>query len=124
MPQKCLQVFLIVLLTLGVLQAPSAGQSTPAATAPTSPAADEAFKPLQREFENLYKSLQNKGGVGKEDRPALEALRKKITAFGAQFPDDPRGPAAELYLAVWLEDQASVDAIYGKILKTRPTDVK
>lgn len=128
MPQKCTLFFLTsILLTISAANvlAQTVATTAPAAAATTAPsAADAAFQPLQQDFRNLYESLQNQGGVGKEDRPAVEALRQRMAAFSKQFPDDARGPAAELYLSMWLDDQDRVDALYAKVLQSRPADLK
>lgn len=82
--------------------------------------ADEAFEPLGRDLKNLYESLRGKGGVEPADHPIIKAVRDRAADFSRQFPDDLRGPAAELTLSQWLDDQQRVQQLYDVLLTMAP----
>jgi hypothetical protein len=97
-------------------------QTKPAATTTEKSAADLAFEPLQKEYDNLYHSLLNSGGVGKEDHQAIEALRDRIDHFIEKFPNDQRGLTADLYLSTWLSDGPRIDERLGACYSAVPRD--
>src|SRR5690348_8398126 len=99
-----LAILIIVATTgqfaFGQTTPPSAPPVPPAppATAQTSAPQDDPFARIQRSIDNLFLSLQNKGGVGEEDRPIISALRDKVAAYSHEHPDEVRSVAAELQL--------------------------
>jgi cyclophilin family peptidyl-prolyl cis-trans isomerase len=110
-------------VALGRLQDASTAPATPAATAAEKSPADVAFEPLRKAFNNLVQSLRNNGGMRKEDEPALRAMRDRAAGFSRQFADDPRGPAIELQLSLWLNDSELVADLYERLARLRPDDL-
>jgi peptidyl-prolyl cis-trans isomerase B (cyclophilin B) len=101
--------------------APTDEPTTTAEPAPESPA-DAAFKSLEKELRAVNTSLLNKGGVEPMDKPILKSLSDRVDAFSKQFPDDERGPAAQLMIAEWLSEDGRIDDLYQELLAKSPSN--
>ncbi len=95
----------------------------PAAAAHVLNDSDAALQALQRNFENLQRSLQAKGGMGERDLPVIERLRDRYATFNAEHPERRSGIAGELQLSIWLEDHDRVDELFEKLLMLDTEDL-
>src|SRR5262245_8494073 len=86
--------------------------------------ADQAFAPLARDIKNLFDSLRAKGGVAPDDYPIITQVRQRVAEFSREYPDDIRGPAAEMTLARWLKEDDLVDRLYPEIIHRDPKNVQ
>lgn len=108
-------------------QAPAGGSTQPAATQPAAPPvavrpggpteADKVFGPIAKDLTNIYTSITNKKNVSDEDKTVIKAMRERVAKFSEQYPTDPRGPAAEIMLATWLNDSKDLDETYRRLIK-------
>jgi hypothetical protein len=128
---RCFPLILIAVfasLPLAPAQTPAGGgpatQPTGASTAPAEKsAADVAFEPLKKAFSNISQSLQNAGGLKKDDEATartLRAMRDRAAAFSREFPTDLRGPAIELQISMWLRDDDLINDLYRRIEALAP----
>lgn len=78
--------------------------------------ADDAIQTLHRNFEHLQRSLQAQGGLSERDKPVIQRLRDRYTAFNDEHADNRRGIAGELQLSIWLEDHDRVDVLFERLL--------
>jgi cyclophilin family peptidyl-prolyl cis-trans isomerase len=108
----------LVVMLVGLTVAIAWAQPDPAVSA------DEAFRPLQREFTSIYRSLSNTGRLLPEDRPAVVALLERAEAFGEQWPDHLAGIALRFQLARWLDDEERVGELYPRLVALKPDDAK
>ena len=54
----------------------------------------------------------------------IRAMRDRAAAFSKQFPNDVRGPAAELLLSKWLKDDDLVEGLYAKLAQLDPDNAE
>lgn len=85
-------------------------------------AADDAsdLQRLHRNFENLHRSLQNRGGISPGDAAAIDRLREKFASYNAANEATARSLAGELQLSAWLEDHDRVDELFEQLLRLDP----
>ncbi|MCI0677173.1 MAG: peptidylprolyl isomerase [Phycisphaerales bacterium] len=116
--------FLVWPVSHSLAQTPdNSSDQAPADEQPKSPA-DLAFEPIARDFNILFESLRNKGGIAPEDHSILNAIRQRVAEFHKQFPNDLRGPAVELTLATWLKENDLAEKLYADIMKTAPDKIE
>lgn len=84
--------------------------------------ADTTFESLQRDFQNLYSSLQAQGGISPADEALIDRFRQRVVAFNDQNPDHLVGTAMELQTAAWMQDHDRVDRLYARLVRLAPDD--
>ncbi len=84
--------------------------------APISAEQREAFEPLIRKFENLRSSLNAMRGIRENDLPVIRAIRDEFTSYNEQWPGHRRALAIELQLAMWLDEEAGIEALYEQVI--------
>ncbi|MCZ6837416.1 MAG: peptidylprolyl isomerase, partial [Planctomycetota bacterium] len=71
-------------------------------------------------FNNLFRSLQNQGGMNDDDHPAMRKLRQRFTTFNEQNPDNQTGLTYELQLSIWLGEDDLVEGLFQKLTTASP----
>lgn len=110
---------LMLPLAGAAIAAPSAGPSI-AAPRQAAASADDAFAPLQAEFDQLARYLMSRRGIGNAERQELLALRRQLDAFAAAHPDDARPTVLDLQISLWLGEDDRVDAAFATIVDRSP----
>lgn len=113
-------VLCLPLMALGQTSDPPPSSDGTDASQPAKTPADVAYEPIGRDLQNLQKSMMNKGGVTPDDHAVICKLRDRAAGFSREFPNDVRGPAAELILSKWLKDEELVQRLYGRIVELQP----
>ena len=105
---------ILPLLLLVALLAPAVvGQDT----------ASDDIASLRQQFDNLYRSLQLRGGFAPEDRTIMEELRDQAAFFTKQKDPDTIAIAIELQLSLWLDDDDDrVDSLFDKLVDSAPDE--
>ncbi len=113
-----LSTLLIATTVLALPAAPAAmAQETQADATASAP---DAFDPLKQEFDQLYRYLSSRRGVGEAERAELLALRSRLDAFANEHPADARPVVLDLQIALWLGEDERVDAAFESLVDRAP----
>ncbi|MEM7230431.1 MAG: peptidylprolyl isomerase [Planctomycetota bacterium] len=103
-----------VIATAATVIAPAHAQSS----------SDDAFAPLQEEFFNLFRSLQNQQGIRDGDEQFVRDLMDRMTAFASANPDDPRPVAAAFAMSDWIQDDEARVAAISRLIALIPENTQ
>ena len=104
MPRRAI-IAMVLVLTLAAGAAAHASTQEGAAGA-----ADPELAELQDTFENLYRSLQVRGGIAERDRDVIRSLRDRCGVYRRGRSESKEALALELQLSMWLEDDDRIAA--------------
>jgi peptidyl-prolyl cis-trans isomerase B (cyclophilin B) len=82
--------------------------------------APDSFESIQRDLTQLHRYLLGRQGVGDEDRAELARLRSRLEAISQAQPEDPRGVAFDLQIAMWLGEEERVDDSFRRLVEMQP----
>ncbi len=115
---------LALLLVLAVASLSLARQAGPTTEDQVAAPTDPAIQDLLSDFNNLYNSLRNSGGIREADRPIILRFRERVQAELAERPGDRNLLALDLQLSSWLQEEKQVEAAYQRLIAATDGDQK
>ena len=101
-------------LSVLILAATALGQ-VPAFPEPIPPA-DDTVRELLVEFDRMFNSLRNNGGVQENNLDMLRAFDERVAAAGSTRPADRHLLAVRVQVATWLKDDDLMDEAYRRLV--------